>query len=614
MTDSFRDIPFQSKKKLGDLNSLTSTVQSHTTQLVGTGTEIKALSNKTNRVSVLEYEHLIPNKASIPDPNNWDWIVAFEAAYAEASTKKAPFYIPPGRTYFLSRTFEIIHDDFTIISEGSFYNGAVLSNKNGNYPTIRFKASGVNTVIRRNMMVGVRVYGQIHAYNCVDLWFDNVFAHYGHDHTLVIEGGWSFKFQGCQFQYAKNGYNVYLTTDPLTTFREVNALSFTSCRVEAGTGGIGGEPNTLVKSLTWSGGIIEGHKGAFAWGINIPLGNSITFDTVYFEGNEKGNGVFGTPTTDVKNLNMKGVQNHGYGDGLLAQRPPFGIHCVNVQGGEITGDSRGFKGSGVIIDTYCSNVKSNGSEYLNAAEENLPVTRLGKSTKSGISGMNIARNGNFTVWGNGMPNSFLKNAGTETIAQETTILNGTLNSLKLTNSTASAGGLLQRYTNFVNRIKGRKIFVAATAKTSVVGRARIRTSDGVNTQYSSVHPGNDKWVTLAVEHTISDTATSFNIVLETVTGSPVDVYWSNIRVVVDGDFSDNLGTSTPSEFYMDYAGTANTTGTPATATITHNLDNNAYVVAITPQALVKYKVTKNTTNFIIETESPCSVDWVIVKI
>jgi len=599
MSNLFRDNLYNEfpdpNKKINELGESLSQTQG----------DISNLAKRNSRVSVLE--HGATGGGVLDD------LPAIRAAYQVAVENKLPLYFPSGYTFYVSNTFEITNDDVAVIGDGSFYNGAIITNKNGNYATVRFKGANANAYIRRNMMSNLRIYGQLHAYNCVDFWLDNVFVHYGHTHTFVVEGGWSFKFQGCQFQYAKNGYNVYLTTDPLTTFREVNALYFSSCRVEAGTGGIGAEPNTEVKSLSFDGGIIEGHQGAFAWGVNIPRGNSLTFNTVYFEGNEKGNGIFGAAASSVKNLVFKGVQNHGFGDGMLAQRPPYGINCVNVQGGEIFGDSRGFRGAGVIVDTYCVDVKVGGSEYINSTETNLPVTRLGKANKSSLFNINVARNGNFSNWLNGMPTNYLKNAGTETVTQESTVTNGFPYSVKISNVDSSAGGLLQRYTNLYPQLKGRSVYVMATAKTSISGRVRIRVSDGVNSSYSSTHLGDDSWRTLSVKHDISENATSLNVILETVSGTVVDAYWANYRIVVDGDFSGNLGVSNPSDYYSNFSGTVNTVGTPPTATVTHNLDNNGYVVAVTPSALVKYKVTKNTTNFVIETETACSVDWVIVK-
>ena len=95
MTDSFKDIPFQSKKKLGDLNSISTTVQSHTTKLTDTG-------NNINDRGINIKKPPTPLVAVKGDGIADDYS-AFQAIINYAQDNAISLYIPAGN-YLVSQT------------------------------------------------------------------------------------------------------------------------------------------------------------------------------------------------------------------------------------------------------------------------------------------------------------------------------------------------------------------------------------------------------------------------------------------------------------------------------------------------------------------------------
>lgn len=569
--------------------------------------QLAETSKKTSAwVDVTEYEHL-----KVPVDNDYDWLPAFEQAYLDARDNRKQLLIPSG-TYYLSNTFEVDQSNFHIEGKGDFFDGAVLTNKDGNYATLRIKGTPT-TKIRRVMATNLRVYGQIHLLHCVDLWFKDIFANFGHTHTLHIQSGWSYKFEGCHFQFAKNGHDVYIDHDTNDAFSEVNALTFLAPRIEAGNGsGIYSNPETKVMSLNVFGGIIEGYKNG--WGIDIARGEALTFNGVYFEGNKLGNGKFGTSTKVVNGLNMFGILNHGYGE----PRPPVGIHCVNVKGGIIHGNHLGFDGTPVLIEKG-STVEVKGAEpNADISAENKPVVRLG--INSGLNKLNLARNPSFERWNatNTMPLGWFNNSGTAIVTKDTLTTNSIGSAMKLTYDAGvnTSCSIAQRYAYHVDQLKGKTLYVGVMAKTNISGRFRMRVNDGVGSYYSKVHSGNDKWQMVGRSVDISPDATNFQITLEILTGvDAMEVFLDDLVVLLGEDFSGSeMLPSSPSEFYNGLSGTVSTSGSPATATVTHYLGHNSYNVQLTTSVDARAWYGKSNDSLTITSSSACNVDYVITKI
>lgn len=549
--------------------------------------------------------------------NSTDDAAAISSAIAAAGAAGGGVvYFPPG-TYYVASTVYVDYDNVCLLGEG-FFGNPKITNKDGSYTTLQVRGATASSYRRRVRIARLNIYGQLFAYNCIDLGLFEVFVSYGHTHTLLIEGGWGFNISHSQFQSAKNGHDVFFTSDAASSPREVNAIDFVACRIEgASQSGIASDSSTQIQNLTLHGGIIETHTSSTAgFGVDIPYGNNINGIGVYFEGNAAGNVRLGSASTAVSGGSWVGINNAGFGD--PNPRPPVGFDLVNASGIEVSGRHTGFAGEWLRAEPACSGIRASGAEVIETfANGSAPATILGSGAKSSIAGVNIARNGGFRNWSGSTPIGFYANVGSETFAQSTSPVNTGPYALSVTNAASSSGGATQRWQHpgLIGRLTSRKITVSVLAYSTDANRARIRLGDGTTTVLSNTHPGDGKWHCLSATITVAAGASYVLAVLEITSGTSVTVYFDDLSAVVDADGSFSRGPAFL-DMLATMSGTVTTSGAGPTyqATVSHYLDmGTAYQVQLTPGMNAKAWVTsKAAGQFTVNTDAAGSVDYLII--
>ncbi len=112
-------------------------------------------------------------------------------------------------------------------------------------------------------------------------------------------------------------------------------------------------------------------------------------------------------------------------------------------------------------------------------------------------------------------------------------------------SADSRVNLYQDLPDFIHYV-GRSIYAGVRVKTSASSKVRVGLTDGVTTAYSAYHSGDGEWATLTASLTVSESATTVRLVVESVSDA-VYAWWADDAFLLDvvSGISDTAKASLP---------------------------------------------------------------------